>query len=120
MDFSTEKIDGVVVETIHLRRVTYKEAEQFRRILVNEIVEGNLKIIVDLHICEYMDSTFLGVLTSILKMCIQLGGEIKLAAPVSETQILLELTGAVRVFDVYKTKEEAMDSFNKQPDKSNS
>ena len=74
-----------------------------------------MKIIVDLSICEYVDSTFLGALVIALKKLSDRGGEIKYVIPKPEALYLLKLTGLYGVFNLYRTSEDAVDSFNYPP-----
>ncbi|HVO74720.1 MAG TPA: STAS domain-containing protein [Ignavibacteriaceae bacterium] len=113
MDFNRETQGEIVIHTINLQRATYKEAESFRKAVMDDIVEGKRKFIVDLFICEYLDSTFLGTLISLTKTLMQFGGEIKLVVFTADAQILLEKTRVVQIFDTYKTKEDAVANFEK-------
>jgi anti-sigma B factor antagonist len=114
MDFSKETQGEIVIHTINLQRVTYKEAESFRKEIMDDIVDGRLKIIIDLFICEYLDSTFIGTLITLTKTMMQFGGDIKLVVFTTDAQVLLEKTRMVQIFDTYRTKEEALASFDKK------
>jgi anti-sigma B factor antagonist len=111
MKFSKELYNDVVVETINLKRGTYREAADFKEALEKEIERGWKKIIVDLDKCEFMDSTFLGALINGLKKATEKGGKIKLASVHSDARILLEITGTDKIFEIFQTKQGALDSF---------
>ena len=115
MSFFSEKIKDVVVEVVDINRATFKEAEQFKKLLDKDIENGHLKIIVDLNNCNFIDSTFLSTIVTALKKVSKAGGNLKLIGVHSETQALLELTGTVKVFEIYKSREEAISSFSTQP-----
>jgi anti-sigma B factor antagonist len=115
MPFYTEKINDIAIETVTISRATFKEAENFKKHLNNEINSGSLKIVIDLTRCVFMDSTFLSTIVTALKRVTKSGGNLKLAGVHSETQALLELTGTVKVFEIYATREEAIRSFDAQP-----
>jgi len=112
MNFSQEEIKGILVKHVHLTRATKDHAEQFKKFLVNEIEENNHKMIVDLSECEFIDSTFISALVTALKAINRKGGSLKIAASHSEVQSVLELTGMVKVFEIYKNVKAASDSFN--------
>lgn len=114
MDFLKEDVGEIVVHTINLQRVTYKDAESFKKIIMDDIIEGKRKIIIDLFICEYMDSTFIGTLIELTKRMMQFGGEIKLVVFTADVQILLEKTRMVQIFDTYRAREDAILSFQKK------
>ncbi len=113
-DFNKKVINDVVVEVVNLSRATYKEATEFKRILNEDLEKKFKKIVVDISQCEFMDSTFLGVLVYGQKRISTMGGEIKLIEPASVFQTLLEKTSTLRIFDTYKSLSEAVSSFNKQ------
>jgi anti-anti-sigma factor len=112
MNFINEKHNNVVVEIVTLERATMKEAEQFRAVLSRDIEEGNKNIVVDLNDCEFIDSTFLGALVVSLKKTTALGGDLKLVGFKPAVHSMFELTRLNRVFEAFKTREDAIESFN--------
>jgi anti-anti-sigma factor len=114
MSFSSEKINDVVVESVEISRATFKEAEDFKKHLNQDIEHGYIKIIVDLSKCAFIDSTFLSTIVTALKKVSKAGGILKLAGVHSETQALLELTGTAKVFEIYPSKDLALKSFSPQ------
>ncbi len=111
MDFIREKYDDVIVECVNLTRATLKEAEEFKKTLTQEIEMGTLKIVVDLTECEFIDSTFLGALVVSLKKITGLGGDLRLVGFQPAVHSMFELTRMYRVFESFKTKEDAINSF---------
>jgi anti-anti-sigma factor len=111
MDFTKEKYGEVLVEVVNLTRATLKEAEEFKLTLSQDIEEGDKKIVVDISQCEFIDSTFLGALVVSLKKINGLGGDLKLVGFQPAVHSMFELTRMYRVFESYKTKEEAVQSF---------
>ncbi len=111
MDFIKETINDIVVETVNLTRATLKEAEEFKKTLSFEIELGARKIIVDLTECEFIDSTFLGALVISLKKMTALGGDLRLVGFQPAVHSMFELTRMYRVFEDFKTKKEAIESF---------
>src|SRR3990170_5983958 len=112
MDFTKEKYGDVLVEVVNLTRATLKEAEEFKLTLSQDIEEGARKIIVDISECEFIDSTFLGALVVSLKKITALGGDLRLVGFQPAVHSMFELTRMYRVFESYKTKDEAIASFN--------
>ena len=112
-DFEKKAINDVIVEIVNLSRATFKEASEFKKILNEDLEKKFQKIVVDISQCEFMDSTFLGVLVYAQKRISSQGGEIKLVEPASVFQTLLEKTSTLRIFDTYKTVDEAVNSFRK-------
>jgi anti-anti-sigma factor len=112
MDFTKEKYGDVLVEVVNLTRATLKEAEEFKLTLTQDIEEGGKKIVVDISECEFIDSTFLGALVVSLKKITGLGGDLRLVGFQPAVHSMFELTRMYRVFESYKTKEEAVKSFS--------
>ena len=112
MDFTKEKYNDVLVEVVNITRATLKEAEEFKLTLLQDIEEGTKKIVVDISQCEFIDSTFLGALVVSLKKITSLGGDLRLVGFQPSVHSMFELTRMYRVFESYKTKEEAIKSFS--------
>jgi len=110
-DYTKEVINDVLIEKVNFSRATFKEAQEFKDRLVYDILTNNLKIIIDLSTCEYIDSTFLGALVVILKKMAERGGEIKYIIPQPSALYLFKITGLYGVLNLYRNKEEALESF---------
>lgn len=111
MDYLQEKQGDVLIEVVNMLRATIKEAEEFKQILLHEIEAGCKKIVVDLTECEFIDSTFLGVLVVSLKRITGLGGDLKLVGFQSKVSSMFQLTRLNRVFESFHSREEAIKSF---------
>jgi len=116
MNFSQEEIKGILIKHVHLTRATKEHADQCKKFLIKDIENDYVKMIIDLEMCEFIDSTFISSLVTALKTINQKGGLLKIVANHPEVQSVLELTGMVKVFELYKTVKEAAESFN-QPAK---
>lgn len=110
-DFTKEVFGDVLVEKVNFSRATFKEAQEFKDRLVFDILTNNVKIIIDLSSCEYIDSTFLGALVVVLKKMAERGGELKYVIPQPSALYLFKITGLYGVLNLYRNKEEALESF---------
>ena len=118
-NFLTRNENGIVVETVNLIKATKEEAETFKGILLNQINDGNTKLLIDLERCIFVDSTFLSALIVAQKAAMKDGGSLKILSPKNDVAEVLEATGMHRVFDIFSGIEEALASFNsngKEPD----
>lgn len=111
MEFIREEKENVVVLTVKLKRATLVEAEEFKQTLVSDIQRGFQKIVVDLSSCEFIDSTFLGSLVVSLKKLTGLGGDLRLVGFQPAVHSMFELTRMYRVFESFKSVDEAVKSF---------
>ena len=112
LNFSKEIYDDIVVEIIELTRATLQEAQEFKNILLEDINKNYLKFVVDLKDCEFIDSTFLSTLVTTLKLLLSKRGNIKLSSVNSEVQSLLELTGTHHIFEIFKSRRDAVESYS--------
>lgn len=110
-DFETLLINDLAIEVVHLSRATYKEAGQLKKRLDELIKSNHQKIIVDISQCEFIDSTFLGVLVLSLKSIAKIGGDLRLVRPHEIVKTLMDKAGTLNVFNVYNSTEEAINSF---------
>lgn len=112
MEWTKEKVGEVTYIQVNIVRATLSEAEEFKNLLVDSMDEGSRKIVVDLSACEFIDSTFLGTLVVSLKKLTSLGGDLKLIGFQPAVNSMFELTRMYRVFESFKSKEEAIKSFS--------
>ena len=111
MDYLQETYEDVVVQFVDLTRATLKEADEFKYTLSKSIEQGYRKIVVDLSLCEFIDSTFLGALVVSLKKVTTMGGDLRLVGFHPAVHSMMELTRMHRVFESFSTKEDAINSY---------
>ncbi|GJQ31562.1 MAG: anti-sigma factor antagonist [Ignavibacteriaceae bacterium] len=111
MNFKVEKIKDVVVVSVGLQRATLNEAEEFKKTLLAQIDAGASKLVIDLSASEFIDSTFLGALVVSLKKISQIRGDLRLVGFQPAVQSMFELTRMYRIFEAFKTKDDAVKSF---------
>ena len=116
-NFLSRNENGVIVETVNLIKATNEEAEEFKKILLNHINDGNANLIIDLQRCIFVDSTFLSTLLVAQKAAMGESGGLRLLSPKNEVAEVLEATGMNRVFDIFSGVEEAIASFNSDEQK---
>lgn len=108
-----ERIGDVIVEIINVERASVKEANELKERLTDAIDEGYKQIIVDLSECDFVDSSFLGVLVSSLKKVANLEGDLKLVGFRPAVRSMFELTRLFRVFETFTNLQEAVKSYTK-------
>ena len=102
---------GFLITKLKLKKATILEALEFKSELDEEILKGNHNIIIDLGSCEFLDSTFIGVLVVTWKKLKTAGGKLKLVKPGNFTKSVFHLTGTIELFETYESREEALSSF---------
>lgn len=73
--------------------------------------ETNAKYLLDLASINYIDSTGFGVLLSILRTCKNNMSSFKLCNANSKVMDLIKLLQLQNVFEIYDSKQEALDSY---------
>ena len=119
MDFKSKDYGKVTVITVYLTRATLQYAVSFKEFVLRQLNEENKFLVVDLSMCEYLDSTFLGSLVSSLKKTVSSGGDLKLVYSNELSSLIFEMTSMNKVFDVHKDLDEAISSFNFKDDQGN-
>ncbi len=118
MEFKSEKFGDVSVIHVFLTRATLTKAVKFKE-FTNEVIDGgSIKLVVDLSICEYIDSTFLGAMVSLLKKVSSLNGDMRLVYNKEAPSLMFVLTRMDKVFKIFSDLNEAIVSFGaKRPPK---
>lgn len=112
MEFKSEKYEGVAVVSVFLNRATLARAVKFKDFVTEIINSGTNKFIVDLSMCEYIDSTFLGAMVSLLKKVNSLNGDLRLVYNKEVPSLMFVVTRMDKVFKIFNKLDEALESFN--------
>ncbi len=118
LDFEKQMSGDVLIEKVNLAIATIVEARIMKKRLLDDIRLYRKKIIVDISKCDFIDSTFLGVLVVSLKRTRNAGGDIKMVIASSFSKTL-NISGFLRVFENYSSVEDALKSFGLYSKESN-
>ena len=106
-------IDGVYVIAVHLTHSTLKEANEFRKIIEEEINSDHTNLVIDLSRCEYIDSTFFGGIIWALGEVSDKGKKLKVVKQAISKEDIFTITNTLSLFELYKTREDAIKSFER-------
>lgn len=106
-----ERIGDVIVEIVNVERASVTEADELKERLTDAMNDGYKKIIIDLSECDFVDSSFLGVLVNSLKKVVKLEGDLKLIGFRPAVKSMFELTRLFRVFETFSNLQEAVKSY---------
>jgi anti-sigma B factor antagonist len=70
---------------------------------------GRHRVVVDLARVDFLDSSGLGALIAGLKSCRQAGGDLRIAAPNEQVQLVLQLTNMERILTAHPVADAAYD-----------
>ena len=88
-----------------------RSAKEFRR-EVEKALESRKQVVFDLSSLVFVDSSGLGTLLSCLRQVSNNGGDLKLCALTSQVRAVFQLVRMHRLFDIYNTREEAIQAFH--------
>ena len=113
MKLATELRGEIVVLRItDHERLDARISREFKEKVMEQIDNGYVNIVVDLHNIQVVDSSGLGALVSIMKNAKVRDGDIKLVACNPTILALLDITRLNKVFGIYNTLEEAVSSYS--------
>lgn len=107
MNIESEKMDGILVLAPCKHIIDASSAADFKSQLVNWIQEGNNRILLDLSFVDFIDSSGLGAIISLLKR-LDRKGNICLYGIGDQVMSLFKLTRMDRIFHIYSSSAEAM------------
>jgi len=103
---TTEPFDGVHLLEVR-GEVDLSTSPELRMNLVKWFEEGDKKVIVDLSGVEYIDSSGIATLVEGLQWSHKSRGRFLLAGLRPVVKDIFEMTGLLKVFEIYETKDEA-------------
>ena len=103
----TESSKGFTIIKIKFERATLREASSFKSFLDKTIADENSDIIVDLNECEFVDSSFFGVLVSGVKRLKIMNKKFYLVYSNQNRLPIFSATGLDKVFQVFDSIKEA-------------
>ena len=112
MDFTYAINHNILVITFNIDRLDANKSLQ-AKLDILEIInrERNYQVIFNLHRVTFMDSSGVGILLSILRFLNTQEGDLKLAEIPPTLQTIFELILMHKIFETYKTDDEAIHSF---------
>jgi len=111
MEFKTECSGAVTVLFVKEDRLDANNSEELK-VEMRRIFDSGVKdLVIDLKEVLFIDSSGLGVLVSGYKNASILHGSLKLSNLQSQVKSMFELTRLQRVFDIFITVDDALQSY---------
>ena len=111
MDIKMELTEGVAVLFIREDRLDANNSEELKAELRRLFESGTKDLVIDLKEVLFIDSSGLGVMVSGYKNASILHGSLKLSNLQSQVKSMFELTRLHRVFDIFPTVDDALQSY---------
>ncbi|HCY75118.1 MAG TPA: hypothetical protein DHV28_04300 [Ignavibacteriales bacterium] len=112
-DFIYEEVGDICIETVNFTRATLKETETLRSRIQNDINNGKTNIIIDLSLCDFCDSSFIGALVVCTKKSFANNNKFSIIIqPESSLSDIFHATRLDKVLSIFKTRDEALKYFD--------
>lgn len=111
MEIKEREIQNVVIFEFSGNLMGGPDASAIKQRIYNLIDEGKTRVIADLSQVNRMNSSGLGILISGLTTLRNNNGDLKLVGVTSNIESLLIITKLIKIFESYKTVDEAVKSF---------
>jgi anti-sigma B factor antagonist len=111
MNVKKQNIEDLVLLIIVDKDANLTKSENFKEIVFKEIESGTRKLIISFEHVEYLDSSFLGALVSILKNLVPKNGKLILIELNNDIRNLFELTRLDKIFELRNSLETAIEGF---------
>ena len=109
MKLSFEKVSDSLVVNVE-GEFDLHTADYFKEEVGTKINEGHKKIILNLESIEFIDSSGLGAILSKYKDLEKKCGELVVINITPQVKRIFEVSGLLRVLDVYSSKQEAVEN----------
>ncbi len=113
MKFKIKESQAVTIISLDGKVMGGPDSTLLNDLLHKLIADGKKKIILDLKNVKLMNSSGLGMLIAALTTMRNASGDLKIAAPSKKIENLLIITKLVKVFDIFKTVKQAVESYVK-------
>jgi anti-sigma B factor antagonist len=110
MDLVVEKMGEVVVVVLPVEELDASNANEFKRD-VAPVLERHTRIVFDLGMLRFIDSSGLGAFLSCLRKVNAKGGDVKLCRMAKPVRTVFELVRMHRILDIHETREAAIAAF---------
>ena len=107
---NTSEVNGILIIEPGEKVLDARTSKDFRK-QMDEKLSGSRKVILNLAGLTFVDSSGLGTLLSCLRQVTAEGGDMKLCGLTAQVRAVFQLVRMHRLFDIYNTQEEAVESF---------
>ena len=107
MKFETSPIGDGIAAVRGVGRLNMVSAAGLRETVALALAAGRTRIVIDLSGVDFVDSSGLGALIGCLKSARQVGGDLRIAQPTAQVEMVLQLSNLDRVLKSYGSTEEA-------------
>jgi anti-sigma B factor antagonist/stage II sporulation protein AA (anti-sigma F factor antagonist) len=115
-DFKINVIDDIAVVKVDILIATHRDAKPLWNELESRLMFKWKKLILDLSPCNYIDSTFIGMVVKIFRKVSEKNGQMALVFPKINMMESFSVLGITKIVPNFNCLEEALDSLGSQPE----
>ena len=115
-NFTVKYVEDIAIIKVDLITVTLRDSQALWDTMDIESVFEKRKIVIDLSGCNFVDSTFIGMIVKIFRHVKENAATLKLVFPQITDLDSFRVIGITKIMDCYNTVPNALESFN--PDSS--
>lgn len=110
MQLKIKEQEDIVIITVEEERMDAHNSGNLKERMLQLFDEGKYQLVIDLTAVRFIDSSGLGALVSGFKNASARDGSLKLCCLQPQVRSMFELTRLHRVFEIFTTLQEALDS----------
>lgn len=110
MEIQAEQHGNITLAAIPVRELDAGNANEFKRGMA-PVLETSTRVVLDLGLLDFVDSSGLGAILSCLRQLAGRGGDLKLCCTTKHVRAAMELVRMHRIFAIYESREEAVAAF---------
>ena len=111
MEILVEKSEELALVKVNGKALDASTTTDFKN-KMGAVIEENSRVVLDVSLLEFLDSSGLGAILSCLRKLTAKGGDMKLFGMTKPVRVLFELVRMHRIIEVYNTREEAESAFS--------
>lgn len=112
--FNLEIAEGVAIVKVDIPSATLREAKPMWELFESEMIFDWKRIIIDLSVCTFVDSTFIGMIIKLYRKINESNSQLKLVFPQITDIESFRVVGITKIIECFKSIDLAVASF--QPD----
>jgi anti-sigma B factor antagonist len=110
LQLETEEVGGILVALYPAETLDVGNVKDFRK-AVEPILKEHSRILFDLEVLQFVDSSGLGALLHCLREMEEIGGELKVCSMSKSVMTVFEMVRLHRTFEIFNSREEALEAF---------
>jgi anti-sigma B factor antagonist len=110
MELTVTHAGEVAIVRLALEKLDLSTSGEFKRV-ITPVVQSNKLVVLDMEDTNFVDSSGLGAILSVLRGLSAAGGDLRLCHVQKRVRVMFEMVRMHRILGIYDTPEDAVRSF---------